>query len=82
MFLEEVDVKERAFEVCIGLHTGVDRYVFCTMLYTQTLQIALLDRDFRFQLSIEGLWGSCDITGKGRVWFVSGVQKLVGCLLA
>jgi hypothetical protein len=25
MFLEEVDVKEMAFEVCIGLHTGVDR---------------------------------------------------------
>jgi hypothetical protein len=23
MFLEEVDVKERAFEVCIGLDTGV-----------------------------------------------------------
>ena len=56
MFLEEVDVKERAFEVCIGLDTGVDRQVFCTMLCTQTLQIVFLDRDFRFRFSIEGPW--------------------------
>jgi hypothetical protein len=45
-FLEEFDVRERAFEVCIGLGTGRrdgghgHRQVFCMMLCMQTLQIA------------------------------------------